>query len=363
MRIHGYVYRPAIPSARQQRSSLLLEKIWHCKDWYMDGTLDICPTMFSQLYTIHGRRNNQHFPLVYALACKKDYFTYKGILNQLKLAEPRLQPTKIMIDFENYIVSIGLVDILARRCMKVREAVENYQGVVLSLLGTLGLLTKIAELCPKAPDTTKFLASIKSTDLFGTISLLYSTIVPVGECIPPRTISLAAAIFNLLVTVANLDLAAFQEVLGDETLSFQFFDVIVILLTYCGTELLSSGGPKSTEKNETQAVVVDLVATLGFYCANNKKNQNRITSEQWTLVIKNLAKLPTQFEIVVYPTLVTIITDNPEAQEVIGREFDLKFLDEYRNSDLGKKNMLISILKSSDANSNSNKKIKNQTSA
>lgn len=46
-------------------------------------------------------------------------------------------------------VSIGLVDILARRCMKVRETVENHKCVVLSLLGTLGLLTKIAELCPK----------------------------------------------------------------------------------------------------------------------------------------------------------------------------------------------------------------------
>lgn len=52
--------------------------------------------------------------------------------------------------------------------------------------------------------------------------------------------------------------------------------------------------------------------------------QNRLTSEQASLIIKNLAKLPSQLEIVVYPTLVTIITDNPEAQEVIGREFDLK---------------------------------------
>lgn len=49
----------------------------------------------------------------------------------------------------SYMVSIGLVDILARRCMKVRETVENHKCVVLSLLGTLGLLTKIAELCPK----------------------------------------------------------------------------------------------------------------------------------------------------------------------------------------------------------------------
>lgn len=45
----------------------------------------------------------------------------------------------------------------------------------------------------------------------------------------------------------------------------QFLDVVTILLKYCG--------PKSSEKGETQAVIVDLVATLGFFCANNKQNQ------------------------------------------------------------------------------------------
>ncbi|KAJ6641761.1 hypothetical protein Bhyg_06704, partial [Pseudolycoriella hygida] len=72
----------------------------HCDEWYMDGTFDICPPLFSQLYTIHGRRNNLHFPLVYVLASKKDYFTYEGLFNQLKVADKRLQPKKIMIDFE-----------------------------------------------------------------------------------------------------------------------------------------------------------------------------------------------------------------------------------------------------------------------
>lgn len=49
----------------------------------------------------------------------------------------------------SYTVATGLVDILAKRCTIVKESVENHQSVVLSLLATLGLLTKIAELCPK----------------------------------------------------------------------------------------------------------------------------------------------------------------------------------------------------------------------
>lgn len=45
----------------------------------------------------------------------------------------------------------------------------------------------------------------------------------------------------------------------------QFIDVASILLKYCV--------PKADQKGETQAVIVDLVATLGFFCANNKHNQ------------------------------------------------------------------------------------------
>lgn len=37
-----------------------------------------------------------------------------------------------------------------------------------------------------------------------------------GECIPPRTVSLAAATFRLLVTIANLDLAVFQVIIRVE---------------------------------------------------------------------------------------------------------------------------------------------------
>lgn len=31
------------------------------------------------------------------------------------------------------------------------------------------------------PDVTKFLATVKSTELFGSVSLLYATIVPIGK--------------------------------------------------------------------------------------------------------------------------------------------------------------------------------------
>ncbi|XP_035909541.1 S phase cyclin A-associated protein in the endoplasmic reticulum [Anopheles stephensi] len=239
-------------------------------------------------------------------------------------------------DLLSYIVSIGLVESLVQRIDKVHESIENQTSLVLSLLASLGLLTKLVEICPKGPDTTKFMLTARATEMFGTISLLYAAVVPIGESIPPRTTSLAAATFNLLVTFANLNVEAFQAVLIEQNLSLKFLDVISILLQYCV--------PKADVKSETQTVIIDLIATLGFFCANNKINQHLLTSDQYMSVIKNFAKLPKQFDVITYPTLVTIIHDNPSARVVVGRDFNVELLEEFRRSDMAKKNRIISLL-------------------
>ncbi|XP_053693788.1 S phase cyclin A-associated protein in the endoplasmic reticulum [Sabethes cyaneus] len=254
--------------------------------------------------------------------------------NSLKQTHPKV--VERLPDLISYAVCLGLIDTLVRKFNTIRESVESQQSLVLSLLASLGLLTKLAELCPRGPDVTKFLLTVKSTELFGTISLLYAAIVPIGECIPPRTISLAAATFNLLVTLANLDIATFQGVLTEENLSFKFLDVVSILLQYCV--------PKAEEKGETQAVIIDLIATLGFFCANNKINQDRLTSDQSSVIIKSLTKLPKKFDMVIYPTLVTVTHENPDAKAVLSKDFDIASLEEYSRSDLAKKNRIVSLL-------------------
>ncbi|XP_062545651.1 uncharacterized protein LOC134212117 [Armigeres subalbatus] len=254
--------------------------------------------------------------------------------NSLKQTHPKV--VERLPDLISYTVSLGLVDTLVRKFNQIHESVETQQSLVLSLLASLGLLTKLAELCPKGPDITKFLTTVKSTELFGSVSLLYAAIVPIGECIPPRTISLAAATFNLLVTLANLDIVTFQDVLSEENLSFKFLDVVSILLQYCV--------PKSEEKGETQAVIIDLIATLGFFCANNKISQNLLTSDHSSVIIKSLTKLPKRFDMVIYPTLVTVTFENPEAKAILSKDFDIASLEEYSKSDLAKKNRIVSLL-------------------
>lgn len=127
-----------------------------------------------------------------------------------------------------------------------------------------------------------------------------------------------------------------QEIVSVESLSLKLLDVITILLKYCGNQC------NNNDNNETQAVIVDLIATIGFFCANNKGNQvslwyilhmqlksyetrfqDLLACEQSSIIIKSLTKLPKNFNIVVYPCLVTIIYKNEEARKSIAREFNV----------------------------------------
>lgn len=93
-----------------------------------------------------------------------------------------IKQTYTQFFLRSYVVATGLVDTMARRLLKIRESVENHGSVILSLLATIGLLTKFGDLCPKGgTDLTKFLSTVKSTELLGAVSLLHSTVIPLGR--------------------------------------------------------------------------------------------------------------------------------------------------------------------------------------
>lgn len=50
-------------------------------------------------------------------------------------------------------------------------------------------------------------------------------------------------------------------------ISLKFFDVAALLLKYC------ANGDAINKNSESQAVVIDLIASIGFLCVNNTKNQ------------------------------------------------------------------------------------------
>lgn len=71
-----------------------------CDVWMMDGTFKSSPTLFDQLFIVHGYRNKTTFPLVYCLMPNWTTPTYLTLFQQLKNGNPNLDPKMIMTDFE-----------------------------------------------------------------------------------------------------------------------------------------------------------------------------------------------------------------------------------------------------------------------
>jgi len=52
--------------------------------WFCDGTSQVCPFLFTQLFTIHGRHHNVAFPLLYALLPNKEERSYTKVFEAIK---------------------------------------------------------------------------------------------------------------------------------------------------------------------------------------------------------------------------------------------------------------------------------------
>ena len=67
--------------------------------WFCDGTFDISPTLFKQVYTIHAMFRNKTLPLVYAILPNKKQKTYKYLFKTIKKSI-KTYPKFINCDFE-----------------------------------------------------------------------------------------------------------------------------------------------------------------------------------------------------------------------------------------------------------------------
>ncbi|KAL4085461.1 hypothetical protein QTP88_027319 [Uroleucon formosanum] len=82
-----------------------LNMLKECSSWFGDGTFRSVPTLFSQLYTIHGTKNKQSFPLVYILMVDRSKDSYIEVLKALKSVVSNLTLRRIMVDFEMAFIS------------------------------------------------------------------------------------------------------------------------------------------------------------------------------------------------------------------------------------------------------------------
>ena len=77
-----------------------LDILQRSTNWAMDGTFDVAPPLFSQLYSIHSQFGGRSHPLVFGLLPSKRRVTYDTFFVGVQQISNNLQPTSIITDFE-----------------------------------------------------------------------------------------------------------------------------------------------------------------------------------------------------------------------------------------------------------------------
>ena len=68
--------------------------------WFADGTFDVCPRAFYQVYTIHAIKNGSVFPCLYILLSNKKQSMYQDLFSLVKEMCALPNPETITVDFE-----------------------------------------------------------------------------------------------------------------------------------------------------------------------------------------------------------------------------------------------------------------------
>jgi hypothetical protein len=76
-----------------------LQQLAMSDSWFMDGTFGVAPTLFSQLYVIHGKVGVGYCPLVYAILQRQTKDTYTALFQYLQDI-CNAGPSYIIVDFE-----------------------------------------------------------------------------------------------------------------------------------------------------------------------------------------------------------------------------------------------------------------------
>ncbi|KAK3922325.1 PKS-NRPS hybrid synthetase [Frankliniella fusca] len=87
-----------------------LKKLGRSLTWFTDGTFMVCPSLFTQLFTIHGMYRDVALPLVYALLPNKLEASYTRVLEAIKEKADELhinfpEPETVVSDFELAIIN------------------------------------------------------------------------------------------------------------------------------------------------------------------------------------------------------------------------------------------------------------------
>ncbi|CAF4467107.1 unnamed protein product, partial [Didymodactylos carnosus] len=75
-------------------------------DFFIDGTFDVVPEIFYQLYVIHAVHRQHVIPAVFGLLRRKNAVTYQRLINNIVEFAPAWCPQNIVLDFEKAVMNV-----------------------------------------------------------------------------------------------------------------------------------------------------------------------------------------------------------------------------------------------------------------
>ncbi|XP_051173841.1 S phase cyclin A-associated protein in the endoplasmic reticulum [Leptopilina boulardi] len=211
------------------------------------------------------------------------------------------------------------------------------------------------------------ISCLVSTEAAGVIGSLYAAIALTSQNqkgssptpnqigpLPP-TKALASQGLKLLRSIAELDLTKLQNLLGTEGTNLQWRIIASHLIMRLSRESLPDKSELSatTSINSSNTHILnELFVVLGYFAVNNPENQLILQSAgAGPSVLQQLCTLPFPFygdprlAQSTLPTLLAATHCNSEAKSILSCELSYQLLEEYRNSEEGKLNSLVRLLK------------------
>ncbi|XP_017765346.1 PREDICTED: S phase cyclin A-associated protein in the endoplasmic reticulum [Eufriesea mexicana] len=280
------------------------------------------------------------------------YLVAGGLVDRVFRHSRALIETDIIVDLDyESPVLLSSYDLLYRVCCHLKKSSNQ------EIIGTIHESNNNVE---QTSVESHLLSTLSSTEAAGAIGALYAAVAlkpqnqkgssPTPVQTSTFTRILIVRSLRLFKSIAGLNIQKLQNLLGAEGTSLQWRLIASHVITRLSRDPISH---KSEIAHDTSGTYIlsELFQILGYFAVNNPENQLVLQSAgSGQSVLQQLCTLPFPFygapELTSY-IFPTTTHQNPEATAILSCELSYQLLEEYKNSNDGKLNPLVRLLKDS----------------
>ncbi|XP_012144085.1 short spindle 3 isoform X2 [Megachile rotundata] len=284
------------------------------------------------------------------------YLVAGGLVDRIYRHSRALIETDFFVDQDHESpVLISAYDLLFRICCHLKKSTDQEIGNVHENNNNVEQTSVESHL----------LSTLSMTEAAGAIGALYAAVAltpqnqkgssptPHQTTMSQSTRILVVRSLRLLKSIAGLNLQKLQNLLGAEGTSLQWRLIASHVITRLSRDPISHKPEIGSAQNTSGTYILsELFQVLGYFAVNNPENQLVLQSAgAGPSVLQQLCTLPFPFygapglTSYIFPTLLTATHQNPEATAILSCELSYQLLEEYKNSDEGKLNPLVRLLK------------------